>query len=204
MEGQSTYLDNSGAGEDAYDGGSRSGYYETDEKSYGGYEDDAGYDGDGSEGKTDLPDFLKQDRQQQAALEAAKQRQFYMTYRQSALFGTLSQGFEQSVGTWNQRFQTLMDMDDSFAKYDKLRSMVSFFVLLAHSLTQIVRRTTLCMQPKHTAASSSRRCACPTRRKQFGRLRWAELQEDKSILCRTSCSSLQWTLKGCTEATHLR
>lgn len=189
-----------------YIGGSSSGYYETDEKAvavYGNVGDD---EPAAAPSTTDVPEFLRQDRQQQQAIEAAKLRMFYMTYRQSALFTSLSHGFEQSVGTWNQRFQTLMDMDDSFAKYDKLRSMVTFFLFsfCADSSSPICdRHTTLCMLRKRMAVSSFRKCVSRTTRKPFAQLPLAELLEDKNSLCRTYCSSLRWTLRGCMAVTRL-
>jgi hypothetical protein len=108
---------------DVYVGGSSSGYYESGADGDGGgaYQED-----DGATDAAPLaePEFLKQDRMQKQALEAGKMRLVYQTYRPHPLSATLAQDLEQAEGTWNERFQALIDMEDSFAKYDKLRSTV--------------------------------------------------------------------------------
>ena len=80
-------------------------------------------------GVKEEPEFLRQDRLQKAAIEAARTKASFMTYRESPMFRRMSEGFEEATGSWNERFQALIDMEDSFEKYDKLRSTVSFFSL---------------------------------------------------------------------------
>ncbi len=111
--------------DDVYVDGSSSGYYNSGSDGGAVYQEDDG--ATDAEPPVEEPEFIKQDRLQKQALEAAKTRQFYQTYRPHPLSATLAQGFEQAEGTWNERFQALIDMEDSFAKYDKLRSTVIIF-----------------------------------------------------------------------------